>query len=301
MKYPTLPPTPATGAARAVLCLALAASAQAFADTTSSLDVTWDFTRPTTASPNYITLPVEPNPAIADSFYRFAQTGGEAMVGWTQDRNGGNGGVLYTTGRNNDPLVTYIVRTLNDGSLLAKNQALTDFSVSITNWWLWGNGSHTSAETTLLGLFNADGNGYLAEVVRSGTVTLWSVTGGVTGTRIQIETATFAPTLFPAADNKQILLSLSGTTLTFGQKAADGTGEVIGEVSTSVAGTAYGNFITLVVGAGFGGNDRVHFDDLHLTGTVAVTAIPEPATLTFVMGGLALAVFAFARRVVRHS
>lgn len=288
-------PSILAGATRAALCLAFAVSAQALADTTSTVDHTWDFTRSESVSPNWVNLGTTANPAIADSFYRFAQIGGSAMVGWTQDRNIGNGGGLYVTGRTDDPLTTYIARTLNDGSFLATNQSLTDFAVSITNWWQWGSGNHTSSEKTYLGLLNADGNGYLAEIVRSGTAILYSISGGLTdGTWTELGTTTFDRSGFGSStDNKQILLSLTGGTLTLSQKKEDGTGDAIGELSTSVVSTAYGNFTTLIIGAGFGSNDNARFDNVHLSGTIS--AIPEPKAFAWLAGGFVLVVLVFSK------
>lgn len=215
---------------------------------------------------------------------------------------GGDAGTLigvWTGYRNN-----FIARNLADGGVLGAGQGVSNPTFSLDSSWQWGD--NTSNNATFMGLFNAAGAGYLASIGVNGSMTLYQVDSlndlysPANWRTLASNPAAYDNSLLPSIAgggpdtikghlHQIITFSISGSMLNLGTSVDGGGG--LGH-TLSGGDAVYSDFTTLVIGSFQGYNEKIHIDDIKLSGSI----IPEPSSGAAFAGLAAIAFTAFATR-----
>lgn len=125
-------------------------------------------------------------------------------------------------------------------------------------------------------VLDAAGNGYMGLIGRAGNMELYSVTAGVTSLLAQNDPA-------PDGNGKTLTLSVIDGVVTLGMYYPADPSTVY---SISANSTTYNKFTTIAFGAEYFWGEAFGLDNISLSSTI----VPEPATLSILlgMGGMAV-------------
>lgn len=194
---------------------------------------------------------------------------------------------------------SFVARKLSDGDTdLATGQSITDFSFTVDSSWAWG--SQGNNLITYLGLFNDDGNGYLAAVSTNGSMSFYALNTNQLGSLGSLAALKSGTTAYDSSKlalvsggqwgnmKQNLTFSLVGSTLTLAS-SIDSTATFTYSLGPSES--AYTDFTTIVIGGRQYNNEKIQIDSYSINGTV----IPELST-SVIWIGIVLGLFVIVNR-----